>query len=466
MPNFSASHHMPCLRLAPSLALALMVACAARSNPPESRSEEQAPTSTRTEPSLPPSGAASSASTPSEAKANDDASAEPAALDPAPAPTTVVEPVSLPEDYLHFSGACNAAAGPVVTIAAIGDILLHHELQMQAYRASDRYLTLWSEIVDLLRAADITYGNLESPAAWGLSRRGGEAPDPGLKFDNNVYSGYAKFNIHPSIAEDLATSGFDVISTANNHALDRESLGVDRTLDALDRAHLAHAGTRRLGTEEPWHTVTKTQGLRIAWVACTLHTNFGKDDHDQVLDCFEKKQRVAALVTELSADPQIDAVIVTPHWGKEYEHEPSEREIEYAQRWIDAGATAIIGNHSHVLSPWEKRLSADGREAFVIYSLGNFASHQRTLNRRSTVILYLGLRRRAGGGAEVVGARYVPLHVRMVGDKEKFFVEAIDRVGGPADARALVVKLLGAPNLLAPGDPLDVAPHCRPGFDP
>lgn len=378
---------------------------------------------------------------------------------PAPAP---VRP--LPEDYLHFGGACDP--GRIVTVAAIGDLMFHHELQQQAYRAPDRFLDLWSSVIDLLGAADITYGNLESPAAWGIDRKDAEAPDPGLRFDNKVYSGYARFNVHPSIADDLVRTGFDVVSTANNHALDRGSLGVDRTLDALDQAGLRHTGTRRRGTEEPWHTVTAAHGIRIAWLACTLHTNFGRDHHDQVLDCFDKEQRVARLVGELRARPDIDAVIVTPHWGREYEARPDAKQVEYAQRWIDAGALAIVGNHAHVLSPWERREAADGRETFVIYSLGNFVSHQRTLDRRTTILLYLGLRKVADGDVRIVGASYVPLHVRMEGNKEAFFVEAIDRVGGPRDARAHVVELYGTANLQPVDAPIDVAPHCRPAWLP
>lgn len=384
---------------------------------------------------------------------------EPAPTQDVPVESDAIAALQLPEGYLHFDGACDP--GPVVTIAAIGDLMFHHELQQQAYRAPARFVDLWSSVADLLGAADITYGNLESPAAWGLNRKEEEVADPGLRFDNKVYSGYAKFNVHPSIAEDLVSSGFDVVSTANNHALDRGPLGVDRTLDALDRAGLRHTGTRRRGTDEPWHAVTSSQGLDIAWVACTLHTNFGRDHDDQVLDCFDKEQRVAQLVRELDARPDIDAVIVTPHWGREYEVRPDAKQVEYAQRWIDAGAIAVLGSHSHVLSPWEQREAADGRQAFVIYSLGNFVSHQRTLQRCSTIVLYLGLRKHEDGRVRIVGASYVPLYVRMQGEKEAFFVEAVDRAGGPSDARAVAVELYGAFNLQPADAPIDVAPHCR-----
>jgi Bacterial capsule synthesis protein PGA_cap len=382
-----------------------------------------------------------------------------------PSPKTIRREPSgpLPARYLAFTGACEP--GEVVTIAAIGDVLMHHELQKQAYAAPEHFRALWSGVADLIARADLSYANLEVPIATGITKDG-EAADPGLRFDNAVYTGYPFFNANPVLAEDLATTGIDVVSTANNHALDRGSLGIDRSLAALDRAKIAHAGTRRKGTKDPWHAITTAKGIRIAWLACTLHTNFGKDDHDQVLHCFKQTKELLASVRALAGSDEVDAVIVTPHWGKEYDPVPQEKQRELAGALVEAGATAVLGAHPHVLQPWEKQRAADGREAFVLYSLGNFAHHQRSLPRRSSIVLYLGLRKDASGKVTVVGARYLPIDVRMVGDKQAFFVESVDRAGGPADVRQLVVDMYGPANLIGPDDPLDVAPHCDPGWKP
>jgi len=353
--------------------------------------------------------------------------------------------------------------GETITIAAIGDVLLHHELQIQAFAADDRHRTLWRSIEDLLSAADITYANLEGPMAAGIDKNGEDIGDPGEVFDKVVYTAYPRFNFHPSVAIDLKRSGVDVVSTANNHALDRQAIGVDRTIDALKAAGLAFTGTRRSdATDSAWHTVIRRKGLRIAFLACTGLLNVRPDSGGQVLRCRGKdfERRVASL----AKSRKIDAVIVTPHWGKEYEPEPREREVELAHRWAEAGATAIIGSHPHVLQPWELYRTADDREVMIHYSLGNFASHQPELPKRSTILLYLGIGRDADGITRVRGVRYLPLHVRQ--DGEEFFVESIDRVGGPADARALIVDMYGEANLLAPDDPLNVAPHCDPRWRP
>lgn len=394
--------------------------------------------------------------------------AAPAAATPPPRPAASNRraPERLPEGYLAFGGACDPEVDPaaVVTIAAIGDVLMHHELQKQAYASPDGFAALWTGVADLLGKTDLSYANLEVPIATGLTKDG-PATDPGLRFDNAVYTGYPFFNAHPSLAKALASTGIDVVSTANNHALDRGSDGLVKTLDALDDAKIAHTGTRR-AAGEPWHAITESKGLRIAWLACTLHTNFGKDDKGQVLHCFKQTKAVLGEVEALAGRDDVDAVIVTPHWGKEYDPVPQDKQRDLARKLVDAGATAVIGAHPHVLQPWEKLAAPGGREAFVHYSLGNFAHHQRSLERRSSIVLVLGLHARPGAKASVVGARYVPIHVRMEGDKQAFFVEAIDRVGGPADARRLVVDMYGGANLLGPDEAIDVAPHCEPGWTP
>ncbi|MBX7083803.1 MAG: CapA family protein [Nannocystaceae bacterium] len=384
----------------------------------------------------------------------------PAAAAPSQPPRKAIAP--LPEGYLAFDGACDG--GTTVTIAAIGDVLLHHELQKQAYASKQRFGVLWQSVADLLGKADLTYANLEVPIAAGLTKDG-PATDPGLSFDNAVYTGYPFFNANPALAKDLAAAGVDIVSTANNHALDRGSDGLERTLDALDAAKIAHAGTRRTA-KDPWHAITEAGGLRIAWLACTLHTNFGKDDKGQVLHCFKQTKQVLAEIEALAGRDDVDAVIVTPHWGKEYDPVPSDKQRVLAQQMVDAGATAVLGAHPHVLQPWERLRAADGRDAFVIYSLGNFVHHQRSLPRRASMVLYLGLRRRDDGTVVPAGARYVPIDVRMEGDKQAFFVEATDRSPGHDDARQLVVDMFGAANLLAPDAPVVVAPQCDPAWTP
>jgi hypothetical protein len=393
------------------------------------------------------------------------AEAKPEPIEVVPVP----EPVwRLPDDYLRFDGACEP--GKRVTLAFGGDLLLHHELQQQAYAVDEGAAVLWSSIADLLAEPDLTYLNLEGPMAAGLDRDFLEVEDPGRKFDRVVYTAYPRFNYHGSIAKDLVRAGIDIVSTANNHALDRGPVGVDRTIAALRQAKLRFVGTHEVGELERNYTLTEVDGLEIAWIACTQTTNQIPDDFDQVTRCGngatieDQIRRLRATGRYAKRKPKVDAVIVTPHWGKEYVHAPREADQQLAQRWIEAGAIAVIGSHPHVVQPWAKLHAEDGREGLVMYSLGNFASHQVELSRRSSLLMYLNLVETADGNVRIAGVRYVPLHVRQ--DQQEFFVEAIDRVQGPADARALLVALLGAGNLAAPDEPKSGDPHCDEAWRP
>lgn len=357
---------------------------------------------------------------------------------------------------LQFAAACSP--GDHLTVAAVGDVLLHGSLQAQAYRSPAGVASLWAQVGDLLERGDVTYANLEGPSAHGLTAGGREVTDPGPVFDNVVYTGYPRFNYHRLTVDALVASGVDIVSTANNHAMDRGALGVERTLDLLDEVALAHVGTRRRSSEEGFSAFTRANGFTLAWVACSFSTNGVPDRDHQVLGCFTDTDRLEALIRSLAAQPGVDAVLVTPHWGVEYTANPNREQIRLAHRLLDAGATAILGSHPHVLQPWEKYQTLDGRETFIIYSLGNFVSGQSELARRSTLLLYLGLTRGMDGKTRVHGASYVPLHMTTTANGDRL-LQATDRATGLDASRRQTTKLFGTGNV-QPIDGMPVTEVC------
>jgi hypothetical protein len=367
-------------------------------------------------------------------------------------------------EAITFSRACER--GDSITLAAVGDILLHAPLQIQAYNSPDHHGSLWRGITDLIQGADLAYGNLEGPMAAGVAAGGRAAPDPGMRFDKRVYSGYPAFNFHPVLARDLKRAGFAIVSTANNHSMDRGPIGVDKTIEALRAVSLPFTGTRTRAEVQaaqqvarPWHVVTRKNGWSIAWIACTFSTNGLPDPHRQALGCFRDASLIEAEIRALHASPQIDAVIVTPHWGEvEYTHrvEPSQRAL--GRRFLEAGAAAIFGNHPHVIKPWEKVVTSDGRETFVIYSIGNFVSNQQGLVRRTSAIIYLGLTKAPGRKAWVNGATYVPLYMKH----RPHEVVAIDRSNQvPREALSLLTTHLGSERRIDSRKRITTNPECR-----
>jgi hypothetical protein len=254
--------------------------------------------------------------------------AEPGREPPAP-------PVAPPPDEQtpRFREAC--VAGDTITIAAVGDLLLHHELQIQAYASPDNFRAVWGGSAICWRRRTSATATSRGPWRRGWIARGVAVGDPGLVFDKRVYSSYPRFNFHASLLDDLVASGIDVVSTANNHALDREPLGVDATIAALGRPS--------------W----RTRGRGRAGRGAVAHDHAGARDHGGVAGVHREHQQIGPTrrgrccaarakgalereVRALIAEP-VDAVIVTPHWGKEYQPEPTGRSVTLAQRWPRPG---------------------------------------------------------------------------------------------------------------------------------
>lgn len=286
-----------------------------------------------------------------------------------------------------------ASAAPL-SVGMSGDMMFDTSMMLAAFSSPATYRSLLHyEVLDLIGSPDLFYANYEGASAHGLNRNWEEVKDPGL-IAGGVYSWLNNsINQHPKLASDLTKAGVDVVSLANNHCMDRGPVGVKRTIDACEAGGLLHFGTRRhSSTCEGWYTVVHRNGWNVAWVGCTdripskLH-----DKNNQVLFC--KSPVFLRLISLLSRQPSIDAVMATVHWGgreekKSGHHRDSWRGACYsanvtasmrrfAKAIVDAGAATVLGSHPHVLMEWET-YESKGRRALIAYSLGNAISRQGT----------------------------------------------------------------------------------------
>jgi len=368
------------------------------------------------------------------------------------------------QQSFEFKRACEA--GKAYTIVTVGDILLHTALQEQSAKHQD-FKPLWTPFLSYFQQADMAYANLEAPTAQAVNKFGENVTEPGHTFDGIVYSSYPQFNYHASLIGDLVESGFDVVSTANNHSLDRRSLGIERTIDALEKQGLSFTGTRRKGETtqvRPWHTIVERNGLRIAWIACTYGTNGIPDKYHQVLHCFDPQDQpiILAEINKQSQNPDIDAVFVTPHWGSEYQTQPNSTEIALGKAFLEAGALAVIGNHPHVQQPMQKYTTRDGRETFIIYSLGNFVSDQGKVRRRAAIILFVGLTKNKKGETFLNGVKFIPAvmnnysganHYQLAPSKPQ---DAINQ-----ESYEHILSVLSEAHQVAYGDSVVTNDHCQ-----
>lgn len=283
----------------------------------------------------------------------------------------------------------NSCLGPQrVSLTFVGDLLLHAPVQKQGYAMG--FDSLWHEAIPFFKEADIAVANLEGPVAAGITRSGKRVPDPGAVFDDVVYTSYPMFNYHASILSDLKKSGIDLVSTANNHSLDRFAVGADATIDALNAASLPFTGTVKAGAERNFVTLLPSQIGNVAFLSCTFSTNGVRDRRDQVLMCYENNDELMETIAQLAQDRDIAAVIVLTHWGSEYRHTPDAKDVQLAQELAKAGATAVIGTHPHVVQPLDT-VTTDRGVVPIVYSTGNFVSGQLGLPKETAMIARLEL---------------------------------------------------------------------------
>jgi gamma-polyglutamate biosynthesis protein CapA len=243
----------------------------------------------------------------------------------------------------------------IIQITFLGDVMLGRGIAQAANRSKD-----WQPFVALqpvLQSSDITAANLESPLS--------DAPV--------VTIGYA-LCAPPVQVEALTKARIGLITLANNHVLDCGVIGLDQTKSTLHSNGVLFTGPEL----EPVYV--NLHGQRIAFLAL--------DDISTAIDISEVNPVLQ------SAAAQSDRVIVSIHWGSEYQPAPSSRQKQLASELVNAGADVIVGHHPHVIQPVEEIIrKKDQTKGLVFYSLGNAIFDQNGLSTTRTgaiVSLFFG----------------------------------------------------------------------------
>lgn len=256
-----------------------------------------------------------------------------------------------------------------VTIAAVGDIMLGSPYPNDSRMPPNDGADILKSVTPTLSAADIAFGNMEAPITdTGVSEKcpepkplkPGELPKPVRCFAFRMPTRYAKY---------LKDAGFDVMSLANNHALDFGFAGTASSRRTLDALGIKHAGSDKVQYST---TYLDVRGVKVAFVGFA---------HNSVVPNVNDLVTARRLVIE--ADKQADIVVVSFHGGAEgiaNQNVPRQTEFYFKEKRgnlplfsrtvIDAGADLVLGHGPHVLRGMEFY-----KDRLIAYSLGNFATY-------------------------------------------------------------------------------------------
>lgn len=289
-----------------------------------------------------------------------------------------------------------------IHMSVIGDVMSHSTNFKNAYNSSSKdydFSNTFKNIVPYIKDADIAIGNLETTFA-GKSRG---------------YNGYPTFNTPEALGKNLKDLGIDVLSTANNHSMDKGYNGLVSTLDFLDSFGISHTGTYRSKEEQDTILVKDVNGIKIAFLSFTYGTNgiTVPSDKSYCINLIDKdliKKQI-----ELAKQQNVDVICVNMHWGVEYKLKQNKTQEDLADFLFKNGVDLILGSHPHVLEPMEKRTVTleDGttKDGFIIYSLGNFMSGQVYANTKSSVILDIQITKSEDNKISIDSVNYTPIYL-------------------------------------------------------
>ncbi|MGN9774674.1 CapA family protein [Micromonospora sp. H33] len=272
------------------------------------------------------------------------------------------------------TAAPEASTGPrTLRLVAAGDILVHPAVTEQARRDARRaggldFAPMFAGIAPAISAADLALCHLETPLA---------PPD-------GPFAGFPAFSAPPQVLDGIRAAGFDGCSTASNHTLDQGAEGVVRTLDALDAAGLAHAGSARSAAEAGKPRIYSVGGVRLGHLSYTLNFNglTRPPGKPWLANLIDPPEVLAAAARARAAGAEI--VVLSLHWGTEYQHRPDADQEAWARQLIASpDVDLILGHHAHAVQPF-RRVG----DEWVVFGMGNhLARHAEPIDANREGVL-------------------------------------------------------------------------------
>ncbi len=253
-----------------------------------------------------------------------------------------------------------------VSFFAIGDVLFHTPLFKACKEDSskcnfDSIFAPWKEDI---QAADIAAVNQETIF---VPREDG-------------YASYPSFGSPEEVGLAEIDAGFDIITHATNHTIDRKASAVDYTIDFWTDKPVLALGIHKTQAGQDSVVVLEKNGIRFSFVNFTYGLNGQKlpADRPYLVDLLDSNGHWVEMVRK--AETSAEVTIAFMHFGTEYVSLPTTEAMAYAELSIDAGADILVCAHPHVIEPYGIYTTKAGNRALVFWSLGNFVSNQQDIS--------------------------------------------------------------------------------------
>lgn len=296
-----------------------------------------------------------------------------------------------------------------------GDLILLEDQVRNGWNGSEYdFSPLFEYTEEYISSADIAVGVFEGPMA-------GEAE--GYSTSNFDDGKSLTLNFPDEFAYAVKDAGFDLVTTANNHFLDKGIDAAYRTLDILDDAGLEHTGSYRSAEEKASDKIKliEKDGIKIAFLSYTYGTNGydteymlneGKFSHLTSLltspDSENFQQVRESVIQDLEAAKALspDLIAVLPHMGAQFENYPDDYQKTWCGIFKDAGADIILCDHSHSVQPAEIS-SENGKNVYTLYCPGNYTNIYREHNGDASVLAEVYIDRET---KEIIGGGIIPMY--------------------------------------------------------
>ena len=248
-----------------------------------------------------------------------------------------------------------------VSFAATGDNIIYTSTWTDArnhaaaggYKAEYDFKPIYKNVLDMISKPDIAFLTQETLMTGGAN------------------SAYPRFNSPRELGHDLVGVGFDVINIANNHMLDKGAAGLSATIDFYDTLSATMIGGYKNEADFNRVRIVEKNGIKIAFLAFTEHTNYIKLDAGSELYIPYTNDEAIKRQTK-AAREAADIVIVAMHWGDEYVQKQNANQERLAKLLAECEVDVILGSHSHSIQPIVELDRPSGKKTLCIYSLGNF----------------------------------------------------------------------------------------------